>query len=84
MLQFEDQFKNLELLQQELLCLNNTQLPIENGIYNRYLHPVITANHIPLSWRYDFDPTSNPFLQERIGVNATCNAGAIKWKDNRR
>jgi len=82
MLQFEDQFKNLELLQQELLCLNNTQLPIENGIYNRYLHPIITANHIPLSWRYDFDPTSNPFLQERIGVNATCNAGAIKWKGN--
>lgn len=51
-----------------------------NGIVIRYKHPVITKNHIPLSWRYDFNPETNPFFMERIGVNSTLNSGAIKWK----
>ena len=25
-----------------------------NGIFQRYLYPVITAEHIPLEWRYEF------------------------------
>ena len=56
--------------------------PIEgNGIFNRYEFPIITAAHAPLLWRYDFNPETNPFFMERIGVNATLNAGAIKWGD---
>jgi len=51
-----------------------------NGYFDRYLNPIITAEHTPLHWRYDFNPTTNPFLVERIGVNATLNAGAIKWE----
>jgi 4-O-beta-D-mannosyl-D-glucose phosphorylase len=43
----------------------------------RYQNPVLTADHVPLSWRIDFDPTRNPFVLERLGVNATFNAGAI-------
>jgi 4-O-beta-D-mannosyl-D-glucose phosphorylase len=49
-----------------------------NGIYHRYKNPVLTANHAPLSWRYDLDAQTNPFLMERIGINAAFNAGAIK------
>lgn len=41
----------------------------------------MTAKHIPLEWRYDLNPTTNPHCLERIGVNACMNAGAIKWKD---
>ena len=37
----------------------------------------MTAAHVPLTWRYDFSQERNPFLQERIGVNAVLNAGAI-------
>ncbi len=48
-----------------------------NGIYLRYKYPVLTAEHIPLSWRYDLNPHSNPLLMQRIGVNAVLNAGAI-------
>ena len=56
--------------------------PIEgNGIFCRYEYPIITAAHAPLLWRYDYNPESNPFFMERIGVNATLNAGAIKWGD---
>lgn len=51
-----------------------------NGIYTRYIHPVVTAEHVPLHWRYDLNPETNPYMMERIGVNATFNAGAIKWQ----
>lgn len=52
-----------------------------NGIYTRYENPVLTAMHVPLEWRYDFYEKSNPFFMERISVNSTFNAGAIRWKN---
>ncbi|MFC4477111.1 glycosidase [Flavobacterium chungangensis] len=58
---------------------NEPQEIVGNGIYERYKSPVVTAAHIPLNWRFDFNENTNPFLQERIGVNAAFNAGAIKW-----
>jgi 4-O-beta-D-mannosyl-D-glucose phosphorylase len=51
-----------------------------NGIYERYKNPVVTASHVPLNWRFDLNEKTNPFLQERIGMNAAFNAGAMKWK----
>lgn len=51
-----------------------------NGIYQRWRHPVVTAAHVPLDWRYDFNPATNPFMMERMGINAAFNAGAIKWQ----
>ncbi|WP_456313266.1 glycoside hydrolase family 130 protein [Pseudomonas shirazensis] len=50
-----------------------------NGIYERYKYPVVTASHVPLNWRFDLNEKTNPFLQERIGMNAAFNAGAMKW-----
>ena len=64
----------------ELLNKKNAPEELGNGIYKRYLNPVITADHTPLTWRYDFNPETNPFLMERIGINAAFNAGAIKFK----
>lgn len=49
-----------------------------NGIYTRYIHPVVTAAHIPLEWRYDLNPATNPYLLERQGVNAAFNPGAME------
>ncbi len=57
----------------------NTPLSWHNGIYQRYTHPVLTAGHVPLFWRYDLDPRRNPFLMERMGINAAFNAGAIEF-----
>jgi 4-O-beta-D-mannosyl-D-glucose phosphorylase len=53
--------------------------PVEghNGIYRRWANPVLTAEHAPLIWRYDLNPATNPFLMERLGINATFNSGAI-------
>lgn len=48
-----------------------------NGIYERYLYPVLTRDHIPPEWRFDFNYESNPLLLERIGINAVFNSGAI-------
>lgn len=60
--------------------LSRKNEPIEgNGVYRRYKNPVITADMAPLTWRYDFDPATNPYFMERIGVNAALNSGAMKW-----
>lgn len=49
-----------------------------NGVLRRYVDPVVTADHVPLAWRYDLHVRTNPFLQERLGVNAVFNPGAIE------
>ena len=59
--------------------LKNKMIFSENGIFERYKYPILTAAHTPLEWRYDLNPETNPYLMERIGVNATMNSGAIKW-----
>ena len=48
-----------------------------NGVFARYRHPVVTADHVPLEWRFDLDSRTNPHLQERLGINAAFNPGAI-------
>lgn len=50
----------------------------DNGVLNRYRHCALTAAHVPLEWRIDFDEARNPFLMERLGVNALFNSGAIE------
>jgi len=48
-----------------------------NGIYERWNHAVLTRNHIPPFWMYDPDPATNPFMMQRLGINAVFNSGAI-------
>ncbi|MBN2149209.1 MAG: glycosidase [Anaerolineales bacterium] len=48
-----------------------------NGVYERYTYPILTTDHTPLHWRYDLNPQTNPYLMERLGINAVFNAGAI-------
>jgi len=66
--------------QEKLLSRRNRKSPNGNGIFDRYENPVLTAAHAPITWRYDLDRTTNPFLLERIAVNAAFNAGAILHK----
>jgi 4-O-beta-D-mannosyl-D-glucose phosphorylase len=61
-----------------LLNLRNEPVEGGNGIFERYRYPVLTAVHTPLAWRYDLNPVTNPYLLERMGINAVFNPGAIK------
>lgn len=61
-----------------LIARPNEKVPFGNGIYDRYRYPVLTAEHTPLIWKYDFNPDTNPFFAERIGVNGVFNPGAIE------
>lgn len=74
---FSERKQWIETEHEALLSRPNLPLPSYNGIYTRYQYPILTAAHAPLSWRYDFNPETNPFFMERIGVNATLNSGAI-------
>lgn len=62
-----------------LISRENKRIRSNNGIFERYKYPILTAVHTPLEWRYDFNPETNPFLMERFGINAVFNAGAIKY-----
>ncbi len=55
----------------------NTKSSFYNGIYDRYINPVLSAAHVPPYWKYDFDSEKNPFVMERLGVNAVFNSGAL-------
>ena len=48
-----------------------------NGIYERWVDPVLTRDHIPPFWMYDPNPETNPHMMQRLGVNAVMNSGAI-------
>jgi 4-O-beta-D-mannosyl-D-glucose phosphorylase len=71
-----DRIKSLIQDYEALIGRKNKPL-MSNGVYTRYTHPIITANHTPIHWRYDLNPESNPNQMERLGINATFNAGAI-------
>lgn len=64
---------------EQLLQRPNQALPEASGWFQRYRYPVLTADHAPLNWRYDFDPERNPLLLERQAVNAAFNVGAMEW-----
>lgn len=76
---FEKRLQQLQQAHERELNKPNEPEELGNGIFDRYKHPVLTAGSVPLVWRYDLDPATNPFLMERLGINAVFNAGAVKW-----
>lgn len=79
MISFKDKLQVLFDDYERLITRPNRPLEDGNGIFTRYRYPILTAAHTPVFWRYDLDENTNPFLMERIGMNATLNSGAIKW-----
>jgi hypothetical protein len=78
--EFEERLSGLENAYYEQISKPNEKAGLGNGVYNRYINPVLTAAHTPVFWRYDLNPQTNPYLMERFGINAVFNAGAIKWQ----
>lgn len=68
-----------ELKKQEALLnrKNKVDESFYNGIYDRYIYPVLTREHAPLIWQYDINEETNPHFMKRLGINATMNSGAI-------
>lgn len=79
MTSFQTRKSALYKAHEALLNRSNVQCPVSNGIYQKYQYPILTAEHTPLEWRYDFDEASNPYLMQRIMMNGVFNAGAIKF-----
>lgn len=78
--EFYTALTRLKASHEKLLSQKNEKMDDGNGICTRYKYPIVTANHVPLEWQYDFNRETNPFLLKRIGINATFNAGALKWQ----
>lgn len=75
---FKEKVKALRERHEALLTRVNPKKEWGNGIYDKYEYPILTAEHTPLEWRYDFNEQTNPYLMQRIMMNATFNSGAIK------
>ncbi|WP_186577115.1 glycoside hydrolase family 130 protein [Aquibacillus kalidii] len=73
----EKYYKLVEKQEELLTRKNEVNEDFYNGVYDRYLYPVITRHHVPVHWRFDIDRETNPYFMERLGVNAAFNAGAI-------
>ena len=79
-MEFKEKLQNLEDRYRAVITKKNTPEELSNGIFTRYKSPVLTREHVPIFWRYDLNPETNPMLLERIGINGTFNAGAMKFK----
>lgn len=79
--QFYKRLEALQVAHRALIERPNVPETLSNGLYTRYQYPILTGQHTPLIWRYDLNPEANPYLMERMGVNAAFNAGAMKWGD---
>ena len=75
---YQEKVQALRLRHEALLQRKNQVVEGGNGIYEKYVYPILTAEHTPLEWKYDFNEKDNPFLMQRIMMNAVLNAGAIK------
>lgn len=64
----------LERLQER----KNRKSDFYNGVFDRYEDPVLTRDHVPVTWKYDINEETNPYFMERLGVNAVMNSGAIE------
>jgi 4-O-beta-D-mannosyl-D-glucose phosphorylase len=76
---FTEKLKQLQQQHRKLIRRPNRPPSQGNGIFDRYENPVLTADHTPLEWRYDFDHASNPHLMTRLGINCVFNVGAMEW-----
>lgn len=86
---YKDKIQTLRAAHETLLTRKNEPITLPftegtglgfNGIYTKYQYPILTAEHTPLEWRYDFNEQDNPFLMQRIMMNAVLNAGAILFE----
>ena len=72
---YEEELKKYEAL---INKKNEVDPNFYNGVYDRYVNPVLTREHIPLTWQYDLNPETNPYFMKRLGINAVMNSGAIE------
>src|SRR5689334_10677638 len=79
---FQSKLKQLQRQHEQLVQRRNRPQKNGNGIFDRYEFPVVTAEHTPLFWRYDFNHATNPHLMTRLGINCAFNVGAMEWNGN--
>lgn len=77
MTDFEKNYLRQKEEYDSLIHRKNKKSSFYNGIFDRYEFPVLTRNHIPLFWKYDMNPETNPHFMERLGINAVFNCGAV-------
>lgn len=79
-MEVKEKIKELFEKHRAFIQIPNEPVNEDNGIFRRYKNAIVTAKHAPIQWRYDLNPETNPYLLERLGINATLNSGAIEFE----
>ena len=53
---FKENYERELAKYEKLITRKNVVADEYNGIYDRYIYPVLTREHTPLFWRYDLNP----------------------------
>src|ERR1700753_2139788 len=77
--EFDARLQSLLTAHEALIVRKNAKAEDGNGIFDRYVNPVLTAAHALVFWRYDLNYETNPYLLERMGINAAFNSGAMEF-----
>ncbi|SDZ33888.1 4-O-beta-D-mannosyl-D-glucose phosphorylase [Evansella caseinilytica] len=75
---FHQRMKAVHKQYEQVMKQKNEKVSESNGVYERFLHPVLTKEHIPPFWMYDYNEETNPHFMERLGMNAVFNPGAME------
>ena len=75
---FQQKVQTLLTENKKFVARENIELPSKNNVFTRYKYPAVTADYVPVFWKFDLNYKTNPLLLERLGINATFNTGAIK------
>jgi 4-O-beta-D-mannosyl-D-glucose phosphorylase len=75
---YEKKIRQLFEVHEQFINRKNRKRTDGNGVFDRYVFPVLTAIHTPVFWRYDLNVKTNPLLMERMGINSVFNPGAIE------
>ena len=65
---FQKRLAELNNEHEKLIRRKNEKICQSNGVFHRYEFPILTAAHTPLTWRYDLNPFTNPFLLGAVVV----------------
>jgi 4-O-beta-D-mannosyl-D-glucose phosphorylase len=80
LLNFDDRVRKIRREHEDFIIRKNERdTTWDNGVFDRFIHPAVSNRHVPPEWRYDFNPATNPFFMERLGVNAAFTPGAFLW-----
>ena len=77
---YQEKVQALRQRHEALLQRKNQVVEGGNGIYEKYVYPILTAEHTPLEWKYDFNEKDNGADRKSFFAVAESPNGIDQWR----